>query len=171
MKLKLIILLVGVAIMLNAEQSLIPELEIFRPYLGTTWLGEFQGTSREMKDVQKWERILNGTHIRIMHSLNDGEYGGESIIYWDEKQKCLAYYYFTTGGFFTHGSLSHQDGSITSHEIVEGNANGITEVKNTTSLLPDGSLHSRSFYLKNGEWIEGHEILYKKVEESDLIFK
>ena len=61
---------------LSATEYLIPELEPLRFYLNTTWVGEFVGSEKPTFDVQNWERILNGTSIRIMHSLNDGEYGG-----------------------------------------------------------------------------------------------
>ena len=156
---------------ISANEYLIPELEPLRPYLNTTWKGEFVGNEKPMYDVQRWERILNGTHICIMHSLNDGEYGGESIIYWDKQNNTIAYYYFTTGGFFTHGNMWMENGKFISLEKVEGDANGITEVKNITEILEDGTLRSKAFFLKNGAWIDGHEIIYHQEPEAELIFK
>ena len=61
--------------------------------------------------------------------------------------------------------------SITSHEYVEGNENGITEVKSTVTILEDGKLHNKSMYLKNGEWIDGHEATYVEAPGSEIIFK
>ncbi|MCF7857900.1 MAG: hypothetical protein K9N07_01045 [Candidatus Cloacimonetes bacterium] len=167
----ILVILLGVIVTLSANEYLIPELEPLRPFLNTTWKGEFTKSENPASDIQKWNRILNGTHIRIMHSLNNGEYGGESIIYWDDKKNKLAYYYFTTGGFLTKGTMQIEDGKVVSQEKVIGDANGIENVKNITEILTDGSLRSTSKYLKNGKWIEGHEIIYHQDPEAELIFK
>ena len=156
---------------LSATEYLIPELEPLRFYLNTTWVGEFVGSEKPTFDVQNWERILNGTSIRIIHSLNDGEYGGESIIYWDKEKESLAYYYFTTAGFLTHGTMKIEDGKFISIEKVEGDANGITEVKNITEIMADGRLSSKAYFFKNGKWIDGHQIIYHKDPEAKVIFK
>ena len=37
-------------------------------------------------DISRWERILNGMAIKIIHSINEGEYGRYSIIIWDTKK-------------------------------------------------------------------------------------
>jgi hypothetical protein len=90
---------------LNANEYLIPELEPLRQYLNTTWKGKFVGTEKPTYDIQHWERILNGTHMRIMHSLNDGK------------------------------------------------------------------MKSKAYFFKNGKWVDGHEIVYEKDPEAELIFK
>lgn len=171
MKKIILIIFLGVIMLLNAKEYLTPELEILRPYLNKTWKGEFVGSEKPTFDVQKWESVLNGTHIRIMHSLNDGEYGGETLIYWDKANETLAYYYFTTAGFLTHGTMKMEDEKFVSLEKVEGDANGITEVKNETVISEDGRLHSKAYYFKNGEWIDGHEIIYQEDSKAELIFK
>lgn len=76
---------------MNSEKDayLIPQLKKFRSYLNTTWKGEFVGTEKPTYDIQNWERILNGTHIRIMHSLNDGEYGGETKRYYNKTAEII----------------------------------------------------------------------------------
>lgn len=152
-------------------QSLIPQLEPLRPYLGTTWRGEFMGGDTPSTDVQQWQRILNGTAIRIMHSLNNGAYGGETIVYWDAAQQSLAYYYFTTAGFITHGTMTIERNVTTSHEFVEGNTQGITEVKAVSTLRSDGTIHSKSYFLKNGEWVDAHEAVYHNDPTAQLIFQ
>lgn len=171
MKKIILILFLGAIMTLFANEYLVPELEPLRPYLYKTWKGEFVGSEEPTFDIQKWERILNGTHIRIMHSLNDGDYGGETLIYWDKTNKTLAYYYFTTAGFYTHGTMKIEDGKFVSFEKVEGDANGITEVKNISEVLPDGRLSSKAYFLKNDEWIDGHQIIYQEDLNAELIFK
>ncbi|KKL57187.1 hypothetical protein LCGC14_2237900, partial [marine sediment metagenome] len=56
--------------------DLAPELEVFKPYLGT-WQADFDvGDNKpKIQDVGRWERALNGKAIRTAHSINEGEYG------------------------------------------------------------------------------------------------
>ena len=119
----------------------------------------------------RWERALNGKAVRVLHSINDGVYGGESIIVWDEKKKSLVYYYFTTAGFYTTGTMTLSDGKYASHEVVTGSAEGVTEVKATGELRADGTMHSKSEYLKEGKWVSGHEVTYKEDPKAEVVFK
>lgn len=48
---------------------------------------------------------------------------------------------------------------------------GVTEVKATTELLPDGQMHTKSQYLKDGKWVNGHEVNYKEAPHAKVIFK
>jgi len=82
-------------------------LEPLRPLLEKTWKGTFKESKPDKPtvDVQRWERALNGQAIRILHSINDGAYGGETLLIWDEPRKIISFYYFTTDGFMTTGTL------------------------------------------------------------------
>lgn len=153
--------------------SLNEHLEPFRPYIGKTWRGEAANSTpdKPVVDISRWERAMNGQAIRILHSLNDGEYGGETIIVWDAKKESLVFYYFTTGGFYTHGTVWFEEGKMISHEYVVGNENGITEVKAIGEVLPDGRMHSTSQYLKNGNWEDGHEFYYSEAPGAEVIFR
>ncbi|SNY55779.1 hypothetical protein SAMN06297280_2973 [Arsukibacterium tuosuense] len=152
-----------------------PQLEVFRPYLGQYWQGDLAqpGSEKPAIDLSHWSRALNGQAIKTVHSINDGEYGGESFIFWDDTKKSLAYYYFTTAGFYTHGTMqvNPQSGEITALENVENNQNGITQVKSHSKLMPDGSLQVRSSYLQNEQWVDGHSALYQPVAPQEIIFK
>jgi hypothetical protein len=143
------------------------------PFVGKTWRGEFINSTPEkpMIDISQWEFALNGQAVRIIHSVNDGEYGGETIIVWDNQKQNLIYYYFTTAGFYTNGTISFQDGKFISHEFVTGNSNGISEVKSTAEINPDGKLHSKSEYFQNGNWVDGHEITYTEDPHAVVKFK
>jgi hypothetical protein len=90
---------------------------------------------------------------------------------WDEAQGSLAFFYFTTMGFYTTGTMTFEDGVFFGHEYVSGKAGGITEVKATGKLLPDGRLHSQSEYLQNGEWVAGHEFIYVEDPTAEVIFR
>lgn len=148
-------------------------LEPLRPWLGKTWRGEFKNSTPEkpVVDVSRWERALNGKAVRILHSINDGVYGGESIIVWDEKKKALAYYYFTTAGFMTTGTMTINAGKIISHEVVSGSAGGTSEVRATTEMRADGTYHVTAEYLKDGGWTIGRETTYKVDAAATVVFK
>lgn len=156
-----------------AQETLINALEPFRPFIGKTFQGELteSTTEKPVVDISRWERALNGKAVRNLHSLNNGEYGGETIIYYDKNKQSLVYYYFTTAGFYTHGTMKFEGDTVISHEFVEGNEKGITEVKSIATIMKDGSLHNKSMYLKNGEWIEGHEATYVEAPDAKVIFK
>jgi hypothetical protein len=158
----------------NSEgPSLDPQLELFRPLLEKTWKGAFKNSQpdKPVIDTMRWERALNGKAIRVLHSVNDGVYGGETIFRWDDKKKQVTYYYFTTAGFMTVGSLKAEDGKIVTHETVEGGAGGITQVRSTSQLLDDGTFRVKSEHLKDGEWTSGHETTYREDPTAKVIFK
>lgn len=157
-----------------AEQfTLSAELEPLRPYIGKTWRGLLsQPGQPEMIDVSRWERALNGTAIKIIHSVNQGEYGGETVLFYDKKQQTLAYYYFTTAGFYTHGTMSidPKNQLLTAEETVENNANGITKVR-STSRLSETTLTTSSEYLQQGKWVAGHSAVYQQAPDAQVLFK
>jgi len=153
--------------------SLNEHLTAFKPYLNKTWKGTFVGEPGQppMVDISRWERILNGQAIRMTHSVNNGIYGGETILFWDKSQKSLVYYYFTTAGFFTQGTMTMDGKKWTSHEYVTNNANGITEVRSTSEFLAHGSMHTVAEFLQHGKWVPGHTIDYVEAPEEALLFK
>lgn len=148
-------------------------LKPLAPFVGKTWRGEFANSTPEKPviDISRWEVALNGSAVRILHSINNGEYGGESLLFHDPKTQKLTYFYFTTAGFYTHGTMEFEDGKLVSRETVTGNADGITEVKGIGEVLPDGRMKSTSEYLKNGKWVKGHEAIYTEAPEAQVIFK
>lgn len=148
-------------------------LKPFAALLGKTWKGEFKNSTPEkpVVDVSRWERALNGKAIRVLHSVNDGQYGGETLIMWDAKKNTVAYWYFTTAGFRTEGTMKHEDGQWTAHESVAGAAGGITEVRSTSKILPDGRLHVKAEYLKDGTWGVGREVHYTEAPDAKVLFK
>lgn len=151
--------------------DLAPELEVFKPYLGT-WQADFDVADNKPKiqDVSRWERALNGKAIRTAHSINEGEYGGESMIFWDSKKQSLVFYYFTTAGFYTQGTMSVLSPThFVAHETVTGSKEGITKVK-STSDFKDGQFIVSTSYLKKGEWTKPEKRIYTR-SNKQVIFK
>jgi hypothetical protein len=170
-------LLLFYSALVSATESLPlhPKLEPLRPYLNQHWQGDLTqpGKAEKVIDRSLWSRALNGQAVKTVHSINDGQYGGESFIFWDESKQSLAYYYFTTAGFYTHGTMEFntQTGEIIALESVENNQNGITQVKSYSRVMPDGSLETKSSYLQNGNWVDGHSATYLPVAIQDIKFK
>jgi len=158
----------------SETNSLNEHLEFFRPYLGKTWRGEFKESKpdKPVVDVARWERVLNGQAIRVTHSLNDGVYGGESLMIWDGEKKELRYFYFTTAGFHTSGTLTIAGQKLTAIEQVSGNTNGIVEVRSTTEIQPSGIFVTKATYLnKAGETVGGREAVYQEDPKAEVKFK
>jgi hypothetical protein len=155
------------------QPSLNPHLALLEPLLGKTWKGTFKNSKPDhpIVDIEHWERALNGHAVRQVHSINQGVYGGETIFIWDEKKQAIAYYYFTTEGFMTTGTLEVKDGHWITSEQVIGDADGVTEVRGTSEIQPDGRFHVKAEYLKNGQWGVGHEVTYEEAPASEVIFK
>ena len=148
-------------------------LKPFAPLFGKTWKGEFANSTPEkpMVDVSRWERALNGKAIRVVHSVNDGMYGGESTILWDSQKKSLVYWYFTTAGFRTEGTMKYEDGVWSGHEVVIGGAGGISEVRSTTKLLPNGHMQVKAEYVKDGKSGESRQVEYVETPDAKVVFK
>lgn len=152
--------------------SLHPKLEPFRPLIGKTFKGNLGAANdRESVDVSRYERAVNGMAIRSLHSVNDGEYGGETLIYWDSRKETLAFIYVTTAGFQTTGTIIAEPGKYTSHEEVSGEANGITQVRGTAEFKGDGVLTVKSEYFKDGVWTPGRTATYREDPTAQVIFR
>lgn len=172
-----VVLILGIAGPLPAASAsaepLAPELEVFRPFLDKVWRGELnaQQPGKTSIDHSLWQRALNGTAIKVIHSVNDGEYGGESIIFWDKSKKSLAYYYFTTAGFYTYGTMlfDKANQSLVAEEKVENNTSGITMVR-SVSRLKANELTTSSEYLQHGKWVKGHAATYVESKDGKVQF-
>lgn len=165
-------LLLAAAQAAPAEEPLDTNLQALRPFFGS-WRGEFKQSTPEkpLVDVSHWERALNGKAIRILHSINDGMYGGETLMTWNEEKKSIVYHYFTTAGFQTQGTVKVEGRKLVCHEVVTGNAGGTTEVKAIVELTGDGRMESTAEYLKNGKWEPGRAVLYQRAEGAKPKFK
>lgn len=153
--------------------SLNPRLEPLRPLLGKTWKGAFKNSKPDQPtvDILRCERALNGQAARFLHSINQGAYGGETLFIVDPKTQKVVYYYFTTAGFMTTGSVEFDGSKMISREKIEGSASGITEVRAESVILPDGKFHVKSEYFKEGKWVPGHEVTYAPDPTAEVVFK
>ncbi|MBQ4800067.1 hypothetical protein J8L73_13135 [Pseudoalteromonas sp. MMG006] len=147
----------------DTPTNLDKELAVFKPYLGT-WQADFEVPKGEkpIQDIGIWERALNGKAIHTKHSINEGEYGGESMIFYDSKKESLVFYYFTTAGFYTKGTIKVLSPTqFVAYEEVTGSKEGITKVK-SMSDFKEGKFVVSTSYLKKGEWTKPEQRIYTR---------
>ena len=147
----------------TAAAALDPTLAPLAPYVGRVFSADVTapGAAAKTVDVQQWEEILGGKAVRIIHSINDGDYGGESLVTWDPERRSLVYWYVTTAGFYTQGTITAGGDSLVTRERVVGEAGGVTEVEAVWHRTADG-LSVSSRYLSGGQWSAGRQAAYRE---------
>lgn len=140
---------------------------VFGPLLGRTWRGV--GTGPEgVVDIQRWERAVGGHAVRVVHSVNDGAYSGETLIVHDKTRDALVFHYFTTGGFHTTGVITPNGaGAYEVEETVHGFP-GLDTISSTAALGADGVMKVRSRTQKDGTWVEGGGFDYREAPDAVL---
>ena len=171
---KIMVFFFGIIIAQDGDNPTLSEhLLPFKPYLGKTYEGDFINSTKEhpMRDVLTWQRSLNGNGIKMIHSVNHGEYGGETMIMWDPVTKGLRSWYFTTAGSLTISTVEIKGEQFISIEDVAGNQNGITKVKTVIQLLYGEKLEKKTKYLMNNMWVDGNEMIYERVNGKSPLFE
>ena len=171
-----IVLIIPVVIFSNnilEKNKLSKHLKGLEPFIGKTFKGKFINSTPDIPnfDTNHWERVLNGNAVRITHSVNDGEFGGERIIIWDPDQESLVSWYFTTAGIITNSIIRIEKNRLVSIEDVSKNDNGIKKIKTIYTLTNDGHLSNKIKYFMNNIWVDAHELVYYKDINAKVIFK
>ena len=107
------------------------KLMILDPFIGT-WKAE---VGKDTFDVSRYEWVLGGKAVRITHSINDGDYGGEALLHWNTDKAAITYRYVTTASFYTEGTITPTDNGFDAHEMVYGNA-GAASAENAMLSFP-----------------------------------
>lgn len=131
--------------------------------IGKTLRGEPQTPEAgpQVADIQTYSWAVGRHAISITHALEDGSYGGETLLY-PNKEGDLVYVYVTSAGFHTDGVMKENSkGQWVATEKVEGHPE-ISEVR-STSYFEGDSWITESEYLKGGEWVPGHGFIYQEV--------
>ena len=145
----------------------------FENFINKKFKGEFYNSTKEnpLIDVIYFERILNGNAISISHSVNNGVYGGKSIIVWNSKNLKLESYYFSTGGEMIQSHVSTEKNEIVMVEDFSKNDNGIQKVKKIYRLGKDGILEYQIKYFMNNIWVNSHDMEYNESKSAEIIFQ
>ena len=142
---------------------------ILADFVGNTYRGEpIDGSSEAVADIQEWAWAdEEEPSLLIRHSLEDGSYGGDTIVRRDSATGKLSYVYTTTAGFVTRGTFEvSEEGTWEAEEDVEGHTD-ISKVRSSGHVREDGALISSSEYLKkDGTWVTGHGFVYRKSDRT-----
>ncbi|UTW60130.1 hypothetical protein KFE96_07415 [Kordiimonas sp. SCSIO 12603] len=134
------------------------------PFIGTwTSLSDTPDPRKRFIDVTRWEWAFGGKVVRIIHSVNDGAYAGESLIHWDNVDQQIIYRYVNNGGFYTDGVITERSyGSIIVHEYIRGTTeDGPTETRAGYSIR-NGQMYSWTQFKLRGVWGEKSEVIYER---------
>lgn len=155
-----------------AAAGLDPRLAPLAPYVDRVFTANMgpAGNEAATVDVQEWETILGGKAVRITHSINGGDYGGESLIMWDVAQQAITYWYVTTADFYTHGTITAAGDSLVTREQVVGNAGNISEVEGVWRRTADGhTVESRM--MVGGQWQPKRTSTYRETPGAAPTFR
>ena len=156
----------------KSEPPLSDHLIEMKPFIGNTYKGDFINSTKEnpMIDILSFERALNGNAVKVIHSVNNGEFGGETMVMWNPEKGRLQSWYFTSAGSLTMQNVQIKKDTFISIEDVSGNQNGITKVKTIIEVLHGDQIQKRTKYLMNNLWKDGSEIIYNKVNNLKPVF-
>ena len=161
-----------VSAQIKSEHPLSDHLIEMKPFIGNTYKGDFINSTKEnpMFDVLSFERALNGNAIKVIHSVNNGEFGGETMVMWNPEKGRLQSWYFTSAGSLTIQNVQIRKNTFISIENVERNQNGITKVKTIMEVLNEDQIKKRTKYLMNNMWKDGSETVYNKINGLKPVF-
>jgi hypothetical protein len=142
------------------------------PYVDRTFTASMgpAGNEGAAVDIQKWETVLGGKAVRITHSINGGDYGGESLVTWDASTGSIRYWYVTTAGFHTVGTMTAAGDSLVTLEDVVGDAGGITKVEGVWRRTAEG-LTVSSRMQAAGQWQPKRETAYRETPGAEPRFR
>ena len=159
----------GAGAALAAPPGLNEHLVGLAPFVGKTFKGKAGGTDEQpIFDVTRWEARLGGQMVRAVNSLSDGTFAGEMIIVWSEPKKVVKYYYFTSLGYLSEGEMEISPGKFRTLERVFGAPDRIAQIEGTGEILPDGTFRAHSRFLRDGQWHDNGETLYREDAGAEL---
>ncbi len=125
----------------------------FQHLVGRSWRGT--GTKdASVQDVQRWDWAVGGHAVRVVHSVNDGAYAGETLIFRDRDSGAYIFHYFTSGGFHSTGTMRPTGpGAFEVEETIHG-LDGFPPMRSTLVMGEDGVNRSRSFKKEGDAWVE-----------------
>jgi hypothetical protein len=146
------------------SQELDEHLLMLQPLTGFTWGGHFvESSDSGLVHVVRWEPILNGNVIRSTKEVTALNFRMETLYYWDWEKETISFLQLTSRGIFSRGTVALAENRITL--LGRGiRPDGISEFKQTFEIRPDGTLQDCFYRRDDGEWVQGHQIVYTRQE-------
>lgn len=141
----------------------------FAKLAGRAWRGEGTGPNGQpLVDIAKYEMILGGRAFQSTHKLENGTYGGRTIIFYDEGAKKYVFHYFTTAGFHTLGEITPTETGFTAVEQVQNHPE-YAEVR-SEAVFGERTIRVVSSHVTHdGKTSEGDELNYEEIEDADAV--
>ena len=142
-----------------------PKLSHFNKFIECSFIGEIDNSKLKGVTIEKcsWQVALNGSAVRMVREVNDGEYIAEGLINWDPVEKSLIGWFFSSSGSVSKKYIETSSNRIAIIEDVSGNGNSITKIKTIYTINRSGDLLGVIQYLMQGIWVGGSEIAYQKL--------
>lgn len=138
----------------------------FEHLVGKSWRGTGVPDA-SVVDVQRWDWAVGGHAVRVVHSVGDGVYAGETLIFRDRDSGAYIFHYFTSGGFHTTGTMRPTgSGAFEVEETIHG-LDGFPPIRSTIVLGTDGVNRARAFQQEGGKWVEKGGFDYR--EDPDAV--
>lgn len=144
-------------------------MEPFTPFAGHTYRGEGTGPDgKKVVDIAKWEFILGGRALQSTHRLEDGSYGGRTIVFFDEAAKEYIFHYFTTAGFHTTGKAELTEKGFRAVEKVIGHPT-YAEVRSEVFLEGENLRTTSQHVTVDGKVSDVEEgFIYKPIDDENV---
>lgn len=154
----------------QGENTAYEPMAPFAALAGKAWRGQGVGPNGQpIVDIARYEMILGGRAFQSTHRLEDGSYGGRTVIFYDEGAKKHIFHYFTTAGFHTTGEIAPTDTGFVAVEKVEGHPEFV-EVR-SEAFFEDGVIRVVSSHVaKDGTASEGEELIYREIDDPGPLY-
>lgn len=153
------------------ENETYEPMAVFANLAGKTWRGE--GTAPNgmaIVDIAKHDFIMDGRAFQSVHRLENADYGGKTVFFYDEGAEQYIFHYFTTAGFHTTGVIEPTELGFKAIEKVQ-NHDVYDEVRSEV-FVEDGKMRVVSSHVdKEGNSNEGEEMIYVEIEDPGPLFE
>ena len=152
------------------EASGYEPMAVFEKFAGRTWRGEGTGPNgKPIIDVAHYEMILGGRAFQSTHRLENVDYGGRTITFYDEGASEYIFHYFTTAGFHTTGVIELTETGFIALEKVQ-NHPVYDEVHSEVFMEGDTMRVVSGHVDKQGNKTEGEERIYREIDHSGSLY-
>lgn len=152
-----------------ASAEPIDQLAPLKPFVGKTWQADLDPTDGEAIDIARWEWAMNGKAIRILHSVNNGAYGGETLIHFDAEANQIVYRYVTTAAFYTEGTITVTEDGFTAEATVIGLPG--THRTEATHRLVNGNMEVSTRIIKDSDAGSISKAIYVNTPDAVVVFR
>ena len=135
---------------------------MFEDFIGKTWIGHYKDEeTSHYKHELRWDYILNSSAIKEIKKVDELSFEMESMIYTNRAKNELAFLTLDSKKGMSEGIIYEENNKLV-YEGTSYYSSGKTNFKKIFEILPDGKLSDTFLRETNGEWVQGHLIIYRE---------